>query len=86
MAADPASVAAAEHNLRVQGRRIDGDFLRFACAIAELNGSGFDWPYFLERPEKWAWEYTAWVAAGEPSSPDYDGWDWWAIAVEEHNS
>lgn len=82
MAGELTELDRAEHNLRAQARAIDGDFLRFACALREAVGPGFDWTYFLEKPWKWAPEWVAWVAECEPSDPTSDGWDGFAAVVE----
>lgn len=55
----------------------------FGRALAELVGSVFDWPYYLEKPHKWAPEYVAWQENGEPLDYSEAGWEPFVDAVEE---
>lgn len=52
--------------LRDMSRRVESQLIRFGVALEADGGMVDGWPYFLERSEKWADEYTRWVNAGEP--------------------
>jgi hypothetical protein len=49
-------------------------FLYFARALRELQGTELDWLELLEKPWKWAHEYSAWCLHGHPSGADEAGW------------
>lgn len=59
-----------------------GHLIALGRAIAELDGE-LDWPYFLEKPWKWAREYVAWCDHGRPDTGDGAAWEAFADAVEE---
>jgi len=59
-----------------------GYLIGLGRALVELDGE-LDWPYFLEKPYKWAREYVAWLDHDRPDTGDGAAWDSFADAVEE---
>lgn len=76
----PERIENAEAELR--RARVDAVLVDFGRALAELN-TEHDWPRFLERPDKWAAEYVAWLDRDRPSDYGSAGWDAFADAIEE---
>ena len=54
-------------------------FVAFARALEGFYPMSFDWPYFLEKPWKYAREYAAWMNHDCPNPGD-DGFE--ALAEE----
>jgi hypothetical protein len=64
-------------------KRLDDDLLGFATAMKAAQGDEFDWLYFLDKPQKWAPEYAAWVDSGRPvRAEDGAAWEQWLAAME----
>jgi len=65
----------------LSGWRIPDNCVSFARAMHDYD-HGFDWPYFLEKPYKWAREFAAWTAAGRPIERRDPGWDGFERALD----
>ena len=59
-----------------------GHLIGLGRTLVELDGE-LDWPYFLEKPWKYAREYLAWTDHGRPDTGDGLAWEAFADAVEE---
>jgi hypothetical protein len=64
------------------GQRVPSKLIDFGRALETyLVGADFEWPYFLDKPRKWASEYVAWADAGYPQEGD-EGWHDFDRAME----
>lgn len=77
---DPTTIENAQREL--ERSRPTGHLAGLGAALVELDGE-LDWPYFLEKPWKWAREYVVWTEWGRPGSDDGAAWEGFARAVEE---
>jgi Fe-S-cluster formation regulator IscX/YfhJ len=54
---------------------VDPQLLSFVTAYKTWVVSWDEFDDFLSKPWKWAYEYAAWQAAGEPMGEGDAGWD-----------
>jgi hypothetical protein len=70
-----------EH-LKDLSRAVPNELIQFGRAVNDAGLCVDGWPYFLERSEKWAGEYTLWVNAGRPSEGDGEAWERFCVGAE----
>lgn len=74
--------AYAETLLAQMADRMPDNLVRFGEALEAGDLLELGWPYFLEKPWKWADEYAAWSKLGYPSSADREAFDSWCLACD----
>lgn len=60
--------------LSVMSQRVPDKLIQFGRALQDADALVDGWPYFLEKPWKWAAEFDTWVALDSPQVDDAT-WD-----------